>query len=31
MLERPTRFNEMLDAFIAGAASPDAGIPGVHT
>jgi pimeloyl-ACP methyl ester carboxylesterase len=29
MVERPTRFNEMLDAFIAGAQEPEAGIEGV--
>ena len=29
MVERPTRFNALVDAFIAGAAEPEAGIPGV--
>ena len=29
MVERPTRFNELIDHFIAGAAEPDAGISGV--
>ena len=30
MVERPTRFNALLDAFIAGAPEPEAGIDGVH-
>jgi len=30
MVERPTRFNALLDAFIAGSTEPEAGIPGVH-
>lgn len=30
MLERPSRFNEVLRAFLAGEARPAAGIPGVH-
>jgi pimeloyl-ACP methyl ester carboxylesterase len=29
MVERPTRFNALLDAFIAGEPEPEAGIPGV--
>ena len=29
MLERPSRFNALLADFIAGAAVPEAGVPGV--
>ena len=29
MLERPTRFNALLENFIAGAPAPEAGVPGV--
>ena len=29
MLERPSRFNELLADFVAGAETPEAGIPGV--
>ena len=29
MLERPTRFNTLLENFIAGAPAPEAGVPGV--
>jgi pimeloyl-ACP methyl ester carboxylesterase len=29
MLERPSRFNALLRAFLAGAAEPEAGVAGV--
>ena len=29
MLERPTRFNELLEEFLAGSAAPEAGVAGV--
>jgi pimeloyl-ACP methyl ester carboxylesterase len=31
MLERPTRFNALLADFLAGGATPEAGVPGVST
>ena len=31
MLERPTRFNALLENFIAGAPEPEAGVPGVSS
>ena len=30
MLERPSRFNELLRGFLAGEAAPEAGVPGVR-
>jgi hypothetical protein len=29
MLERPTRFNELLGSFLAGQRAPEAGVEGV--
>ena len=29
MLERPSRFNELLRGFLAGEDAPEAGVPGV--